>query len=150
MTAAIDTMTWVAALDGGKLLLWRNEGFDDQPNLLLLEEHDPGTPASRELGTDRPGRMSDDGHNQHSAMDETDLHKQVKNRFIRAMVEKLNEAAEAKKFDRLVLLAPAKVLGAARPHYSDKLADRLIEHPRDVVNQPMDKIEARVIEALKG
>ena len=150
MTTTIDAVTWVAALDGGKLLVWKNEGFDDQPNLKLLDERDPDTPPDRELATDRPGRMHDSGPNARSGLDETDFHEQEKNRFIRAAVDRLNAAAESEDFDRLLLLAPPSVMGEARNHYSDKLADRLIEHTKDVVNQPMDKIEAQVKDGLKG
>ncbi|MHA6287749.1 host attachment family protein [Maricaulis sp. CAU 1757] len=147
MNPTIDAVTWVVALDGGKLLRWKNEGFDDHPNLKLLEERDPDTPPDRELAADKPGRMHDDGSGR-SSMDETNFHDQEKNRFIRSAIEGLNEAAERKEFDRLVLLAPPTVLGEARQHYSDQLSELLVEHGKDVVNQPVSEIEKRVKDAL--
>lgn len=147
MKAPIDAVTWVAAFDGGKAVIWHNEGFDDQPNLKMIETLELENPPDREQGVDRPGRYSD-AQLGRSAFAETDFHQQAKERFVKRVVERLNEAAGGKKFDRLLLMAPAAALGDARPHYSGALKERLIEHSGDYVHEPMERIDARVTEAL--
>ncbi|MBO6765524.1 host attachment family protein [Maricaulis sp.] len=139
----IDTVTWLAAFDGGKALIWRNEGFDDQPNLKLVETLGIDNPPDRDQGEDRPGRFPDPAHGR-SAVSETDFHQQAKERFVDEVVEYLNKACAEKKFDRLVVMAPDKALGEARSQFSDDLAECLIEEPVDVINEPVDKIEKRL------
>jgi protein required for attachment to host cells len=149
MSTPIDAITWIAAIDGGKALIWRNEGFDDQPNLKLLEEHSLDNPPAHEQGADQPGRIAKASGGR-SAVEVRDGHAQAKSGFIDAIIAHLNTAAERGSYDRLVLLAPAPVLGEARPHYSPALQKAVIERERDVVHQPMDKIDAQVIAALAG
>ncbi|WP_417490363.1 host attachment protein [Maricaulis sp.] len=147
MSTPIDAITWVAALDGGKALIWRNEGFDDQPNLKLVDQDELDNPPAHDHSSDRPGRVIK-ASGAHAAVEHTDGHSQAKHNFVQSAIARLNQAAEKGAFDRLVLLAPAHVLGEARPHYSDALKKHLIERERDVVNQSTDKIEAQFIAAL--
>jgi protein required for attachment to host cells len=147
VSTPIDAITWVAALDGGKMLIWRNEGFDDQPNLQLVDQDTLHNPPARDHSSDRPGRISKTG-GARAAVGHTDGHKQAEHDFVQSVIAQLNQAAEKGSFDRLVLLAPAPVLGAARPHYSEALKKTLIERERDVVNQSTDKIEAQFVAAL--
>tara|TARA_R110000868_G_scaffold6550_8_gene37089 strand:- start:5248 stop:5697 length:450 start_codon:yes stop_codon:yes gene_type:complete len=149
MSTPIDAITWIAAIDGGKALIWRNEGFDDQPNLKLLEQHSLDNPPARDQGSDQPGRVASAGGGR-SAVEERDGHVQAKTSFVDAMIGHLNQAADKGLFDRLVLLAPAPVLGEARRHYSPALSKAVIERERDVVHQPIDKIDAQVVAALGG
>ena len=85
-----------------------------------------------------------------SAVSETDFHQQAKARFVDDVVEYLNKACAEKKFDRLVVMAPARALGEARSQFSDALAECLIEDPVDVTNEPVDKIEKRLAGLLTG
>ncbi|WP_339740301.1 host attachment family protein [uncultured Maricaulis sp.] len=147
MSTPIDAITWVAALDGGKALIWRNEGFDDQPNLQLVDQDSQHNPPARDHSSDRPGRVFKTGGNR-AAMEHTDGHRQAEHDFVQSVIAQLNREAGKGSFDRLVLLAPAPVLGAARPHYSEALKKTLIERERDVVNQSTDKIEAQFVAAL--
>lgn len=145
----IDAVTWVAAFDGGKALIWRNEGFDDQPNLKLVESLGTDNPPDRDQGEDRPGRFPDPTHGR-SAVGQTDFHEQTKARFVDEVVEHLNAACADDRFDRLIVMAPDKALGEARTQFSEALAACLIEDAVDVVHEPVDKIEKRVVEVLKG
>ena len=149
MSTLIDTITWIAALDGGKALIWRNEGFDDQPNLKLVEQHSLKNPPAHNHGSDRPGRISK-GSAGRAAVEHTDGHEQAKHDFIQAVIGRLNQAADTGEFGRLLLLAPAHVLGEARPYYSSALKQVLLERDRDVVHQPTGKIDAQVVAALVG
>lgn len=145
--APIDAVTWVAAFDGGKALIWHNEGFDDQPNLKLVETLGIENPPDHDQGEDKPGRFPDPAHGR-SSVSQTDYHQLTKERFIDEVVEHLNKACAQKKFDRLVVMAPDKALGEARKEFSDALAEIVIEDAVDVVHEPVDKIEKRVVAAL--
>ncbi|MEA1940757.1 MAG: host attachment family protein [Pseudomonadota bacterium] len=145
----IDAVTWVAAFDGGKALIWRNEGFDDQPNLKLVEELGTENPPDRDQGEDRPGRFPDPTHGR-SSVGQTDYHQLTKERFIDEVVAHLNKACAGNKFDRLVVMAPDRALGEARKQFSDALAEVVIEDAVDVVHEPVDKIEKRFVAVLTG
>lgn len=147
MSTPIDAITWVAALDGGKALIWRNEGFDDQPNLKLVDQDALDNPPAHDHDSDRPGRIVK-ASGAHSAVEHTDGHTQAKHDFVQSVIARLNREADKGAFDRLVLLAPAHVLGEARPHYSPALKKALLERERDVVHQSTDKIEAQFVAAL--
>lgn len=152
-----DQITWVAAFDGGKAVVFRNAGFDDAVNLELVERFDNDNPPDRDQTTDRPGRYQDAGSGSkgagapedvahgRSGVEQTDRHELEKIRFTDRLMERLAAEAEQHRFDRLVLLVDEQSLGEAREHLTDRLARRVIaEQPKDVVNEPSDKLEARV------
>jgi len=149
MTAPIDAVTWVAALDAGKALIWRNEGFDDQPDLERRESCGVGSVPDRDLRDGGPGRMADPAGGL-SGVEQPDHHDQVDTRFIETFIHRLNASAAGADFDRILIFAPPAALGTARGHYTDALKAILTEVPLDVVNEPMEKIDARVAEALTG
>jgi len=152
-----DQITWIAAFDGGKAVIFRNAGFNDAVNLELAERFDNDNPPDREQTTDRPGRFQDAGSGSkgmnapeglahgRSGVEQTDRHELEKRRFIDRLMERLAGEAEQHTFDRLVLLADERSLGEARAQLTDRLERRIIAaEPKDVVNEPADKLEARV------
>ena len=156
-------ITWIAVFDGGKALVFENQGFDDAVDLRLVNRFDNDNPPDREQTTDAPGRMPDAGSGAkdggvdaqaahgRSAMEQTDRHELEKLRFTDRFVDRLNVEAERKSFDRLVLIAAHRTLGEARERYSHRLTRRLlVEEAKDVVNEPADAIERRVQTILTG
>lgn len=139
---------WVAAFDGGKALIYRNDGTPKTPKLKKVLALDPEIPPDRELSADKPGRYPDPSKG-FSAVENTDRHALEKARFIESVVEKLNARAAKGAFARLVVFAPAPALGAARPHYSaalKALIDPEIE--ADVTSEPVKKLEKRLSDIL--
>ncbi len=66
---------------------------------------------SRELTTDRPGRVGDTaGSGSHAMTPRTDPHKAAKHAFVVDLAHHLDEQAAAGEFDQLVLVAPAHAL----------------------------------------
>ena len=150
-----DKVLWVAVFDGGKALIFQNDGFDDAVNLRLLARYDNDNPPDREQTTDAPGRFEDSGGGAkgmpadvaagRSSVEQTDRHELEKLRFTDRLMDRLAQDAEAHLFDRLILVAADRVLGEARERYTDRLERRIIhEEPKDVTNEPSDKLEARV------
>ena len=58
---------WVMVADGEKALFLKNEGDGLYPNLRLVQEMKQDNPATREQGSDSPGRHNDGPLAQRSA-----------------------------------------------------------------------------------
>jgi protein required for attachment to host cells len=148
MTRGPRKTLWVAVLDGSKGLVYRNEGDAEYPVLKPVEIRDPDVPPNRDIHTDKPGRMFD-GTGHRSAVDQGDPHELEEQRFVERLIEDLNGAALDGKFAELLIYADSDSLGQIREHYHDALKTRLLEEfPLDIVNEPVDKLEKRVKDAL--
>ncbi len=143
MTTGPDREMWIVAADGGKASIYRNNGFDDLPDLRLVDAEDENVPPNREIFTDKPGRRADDGHG-YSAMEQDDAHQREEERFLKDLAERLSDAAYKKKIERLIIFAPDRALGILRDNLDH--AEPITEHMVnvDVVNEPADKLTARV------
>jgi protein required for attachment to host cells len=151
MTHGRRKITWVAVADGGKALVLENDGTDEAPVLRVLAKSELENPPTREQGTDRAGRRPDPGAGQRSAMETTDWHQFEESRFIAEFAERLNRAAGRGRFERLVLVAPPKVLGELRPELSAATAAATVaEIGSDLTGHPVYRIEEHLARALGG
>ena len=140
--ATLTNGTWVLIADGQKALFLRNDldAITPDLNVVRLEEQD--NPASREQGAHPPGRQADTGVGQRSAMEDTDWHALAKDRFADEMADLLYTYAHKSAFDRIVLVAPARVLGEMRDKLHKEVSARVVaELPKDLTNHPLDKVE---------
>lgn len=141
--------TWVLVADGQKALLLENVGDPDFPVLEVRREDHQPNPASREQGTDRPGRYSDGPSGHRSAVVETDWHRLAEGRFAEDLAAMLYRRAHAHRFDRLILAAGPRVLGALRAALHKEVTDRVVaEAPLTLTNHPVDEIARRLGKAL--
>lgn len=147
--ATLTTDTWVLIADGEKALFTRNVTDAQDPHLeVVREEHQPD-PATREQGTDRPGRFSDTGVRQRSAAEETDWHRLSKERFAADLAEMLYKRAHRGEFDRIVLVAPPRTLGELRSHLHKEVQARVVgEVGKELTGHPLDEIEKIVSDEL--
>lgn len=146
-----DRITWIAVADGEKSVILRNHDTDQKPSLRLVEAAEIDNPPSREQAASRPGRMNDGraGGARKSAFDETDFHRLAKEQFARDFAARLNKAAGAGAFDRILIIAPPTTLGDLRPHYGAEMKKRLLaEIDRDLTGHPLADIEKQVAAAL--
>ncbi len=144
----------VLVADGRKLLFFRNEGDGEYPNLHVETKRVDDNPASRDQGTDRPGRGftaagsppgeggSMLGAAHRSAYSETDWHQLEEDRFAAEAADLLKTKALANDFETLIVVAPPKALGELRKHYH-KEVEALIagELAKDLTNMPVPEIE---------
>lgn len=64
-----------------------------------------------------------------------DVHEEIKDRFAKTIAEQLNHAKTEKSFDRLVLIAPAKMLGEIKKHLDEKVVKCVAaEMPKDLTH----------------
>ena len=62
---------------------------------------------------------------------------------------RLNKAASAGAFDRIVVIAPPQTLGELRAHYGAEMKKRLLaEIDRDLTKHPLADIETQVAAAV--
>ena len=138
----IPANAWVLGGDGETALVLQNEGDATYPNLRKLRVFEQENPPTREQGSDRPGRMSDTGPGQRSAVEDADWHQLAKTEFAREVAQKLYAAAHAGKFDNLVVVAPPHVLGDLRKNWHTEVSGRVIaEVDKTLTNHPIGKIE---------
>ncbi|HEX8445676.1 MAG TPA: host attachment family protein [Sphingomonas sp.] len=136
-----DTLVLVA--DGRKMLMFRNQGDADAPNLIVEDVETRSNPADRDQKTDAQGqRPSSTGYGQDSTS-EADYHQLEENRFAASTADTLKDRALQGEYDRLVVVAAPKLLGELRKHYHKEVQTRLTaEIAKDLTGHPKDKIEA--------
>jgi protein required for attachment to host cells len=133
---------WVVVCDGAKALVLENVGDEMFPNLKTKEVYQQEAPATREQGTDAPGRAFASVGTARGAMEETDWHDQGERRFLEKLVARLDAAVQAGEVKSLIIAAPPRALGALRQVYSQGLRHALTaEIDKDLVRMPVHEIE---------
>lgn len=136
---------WAVVADGEKALLLENVGDTTHLHLKLVAKREQDNPATREQGTDRPGRSDGTTMGQRSAVEDTDWHRLAKDRFADDLADLLYTQAHRGQFRRLVLVASPHVLGEVRKKLHAEVASRVIaELPETLTNHPIDQIERKL------
>ncbi|MDT0683484.1 host attachment family protein [Roseicyclus sp. F158] len=140
--AHLEQGTWVLIADGEKALILENQTDHENPYFEVRREEHHENPPTREQGAHKPGRMSDTGVGQRSALEDTDWHKLEKERFAEELSELLYKRAHQNAFKSIVLVASPRVLGDLRSHLHKEVQGRVIgEVPKTLTNHPVDEIE---------
>jgi protein required for attachment to host cells len=138
----IDFDALVLVGDGRKALFFRNKGDALHPNLVVervLEQENPPTDAQ---GTDAPGRNLGPPGPAKSAVEPTDWHHLAEERFAKDIAAALYRRAHAGRFDKLVVVAPPKVLGVLRKEMHKEVTARITaELPKELTSHPVSEIE---------
>jgi protein required for attachment to host cells len=134
--------TWILVGDGRKALMLRNAGTPQRVSLEVLDVFkDDNNPATREQGTDRPGRSLQTGQARRSAMDQTDWHEMAEEKFAAHVALKLNESAQQNRFEKLILVAPPNTLAALRKNIDAHTGGRIVaEIDKDLTKHPLPEI----------
>lgn len=147
-----DRVTWVLIADGmhARVLCQQAPGG----TLTAMPDYELSAPTvkgfSRDLKSDRPGRAFDTGSGQRHAMEpRSDPHRREKTVFAGRVAALLNKAADRNEFQRLVLVAPPRMLGALRSEL-DVRTRALIscELARDLVHTPVGELSEHLEGAL--
>ncbi|EAQ04545.1 hypothetical protein OB2597_04665 [Pseudooceanicola batsensis HTCC2597] len=133
---------WVLIADGEKALFLKNITDEENPNLEVVRKEEQDNPKDIDQSANRPGRKQDGGVQQVSAMDDTDWHELAKERFADDLADLLYKQAHKHKFEKIVLVAPPKVLGELRKKMHKEVESRVInEVPKTLTNHPINEIE---------
>ena len=142
--------TWVLVADGEKALILVNTVDAADPALQVVRveaQEADATPRPSES----PGSMSDAGPGQRSSVDEGDWHRLAQDRFAHDLADLLYKQAHRGAFDRLVLVAPGRVLGALRETLHKEVSAKVVaELDKTLTNHPIDKIERLLHGELDG
>lgn len=142
------TMTWILVADGAHARIYENLGPGKGLREIPGEALEQSIPPTRDLGTDRPGRVSESvGGARHGMTPRADWHDQAKEDFAKSLGERLNAAALKKAYDRLILVAPPKTLGHLRDALTPHTAGMVTaEINKDLVKQTQAEIEQHIAE----
>ncbi len=133
---------FVVVADGEKMLLFRNQGDDEFPHLVVIEEDEQQSVANREQRRDAPGRSFSSVGPGRSAYKEADSRQLGEDRFAAETAAMLNRRALDNEFDTLIVVAPPRTLGELRKFYHDELQRRVRgELPKNLTNNPVNEIE---------
>jgi protein required for attachment to host cells len=126
--------------DGRKALFLRNDGNKKFPNLRTEKVFEDENPATREQGTDRPGRVME--MDRRSAVEPTDWHAIEEHRFARKVAAAMEQVIRAGKVKALVVVAPPKTLADLRnAFHADVKACVIAEINKDLTNHTVSEIE---------
>ena len=128
--------------DRQQALVLRNKGTAHQVKLEVEQILQQDNPATREQGTDRPGRSVSTIGTARSAVEEVDWHHIAKERFAGEIAEALYRHAHDNHFDKLVVIAPAKILGNLRKAFHAEVTDKIVgEISKELTSHPIPQIE---------
>ena len=139
---AVHNGAWVLVGDGRRALFLENHGDPDLLDLRVIEARVEDNPATRDQGTDAPGRAFASRGGPRSSLETTDWHELEKEHFADRIAETINKAAETGEMKEVVLIAPPRVLGELRKHLSVKAQAKVKgEIDKDLTRHPISEIE---------
>ena len=139
---------FVVVADGRKMLLLRNEGDEQHPNLIVERKREQDNPPNRDQVTDAPGSSASSVGSARSSYAETDFHQMEEDRFAAETAEMLKKRALNNDFESLIIIAPPRTLGELRKHYHKEVSARLTgEIDKDLTGHTVSDIEAALAKA---
>lgn len=134
--------------DGRKALFLRNEGDEKFPNLKTEQVFTRDNPATREQGSDRPGRAFSSTDQRRSAVEQSDWHDLEEHRFTRDVAAALEQLVRERHVKTLVIAAPPRTLAELRHALHEDVKKRIIaEVDKDFTHQPVYEIEKHLTTA---
>jgi protein required for attachment to host cells len=135
--------------DGARALFFRTAGSSLEPKLSVENVFEQHNPPTHELGTERPTRGSEFAGGSspnvgraRSNIEQTDWHQLNEDRFAKDIAKKLYQLAHANRYQRLVIVAPPKVLGVLRKELHKEVLERVeAEIPKDFAHATTGSIQ---------
>ncbi len=146
----IHNKAWVLVGDGRKALFLRNEGDADLLDLRRASVRLDDNPATREQGTDAPGRSINSVGGARSAVEATDWHDLAEHRFAESVAAEIDEAVRTGQCREITLVAPPKVLGDLRKSlHGETLKHVMGEVAKDLTHHRIGDIEQILVKLGK-
>jgi protein required for attachment to host cells len=138
--------TWFLIADGTRARIAYNDGPGRGIKPVFDEEFRGQNLADRDIVSDRPGRTFDSGgEGRHAKEPPSDPRELEKRNFARGLARRLDEAAHRGDFDRLVLVAPPKVLGNLRALLSAKARAKVTQEiHKDLTQIPLREVQGHL------
>ncbi len=136
---------WIVVCDGRKALLLENEGDEMLAKFATREVYEQKEEPTRDLGTDKPGRVREMATGVHSAVEPTDYHDQEETAFLTRLSARLDALVKSGNAHHLIIVAPPRALGVLRKSYSVALRQTIrAEVDHDLIHLPVQEIEHRL------
>jgi protein required for attachment to host cells len=128
--------------DGRKALFLRNDGDEKFPNLRTEQVIVDDNPATRDQGTDKPGRSFASVGSRRSGVEQTDWHDLEEHRFAKDVAGILERMVRDRNIPALVIVAPPRTLADLRAAFHADVKQRIIaEIDKDLTKHPLYEIE---------
>lgn len=135
----------VLVMDGGKLLLFKNDGSAAEPVLNIVIHLVQDSAATRDQGSERPGRTHESVGTRRSSHEQTDFHQLDEIQFAVESADMLKREVLAHHIDCLLVVAAPRTLGELRKHLHTEVERRVIgEISKDVARRPIGEIIAAI------
>ena len=141
---------WVVVADAGRARLF---AMDRGPSTLYQmpdAEMEGPHRRGRAIMADRPGRTFDStGQHRHALEPHTDPERNDELRFLKSVVERIHRAHKGREVEKLVLVAPPRVLGDFRAMLPAGLR-KIVTHElaRDLAHAPIEDIRDQLAEIM--
>ena len=133
----------VLVADGRKMLLFRNEGDENQIDLRTEAHDEREDRKDREIKTDAPGTTRQSGGYGRSTYQETDFKQQEEDRWIEEAADELKARALRNDYDALAIIAPPKALGVLKKGLHKEVERRVVcTVNKEMSGRPIPDIEA--------
>jgi protein required for attachment to host cells len=141
-------ITWILVADGKQAQVYTREPVERRipPSFAESVTHEPmpiagmrwkaESPSNYEVGRNATGMVFESsGGARHMAEPHVDAREEVKQHLAAVVAEALGAAKAAKQFDRLVLVAPPKMLGEIKKHLGKAVQKSVVaELPKELTH----------------
>jgi len=138
----------ILVADGRKMLLLRNKGTADAPQLDVEYGEEQPNPSDSDQKTDMAGRRPMVGGLGQSSVSEADYHQQAEDRFAARIADHLNSLALENDLGALVVVAAPRTLGVLRRHFHKQVLPRIIAQvEKNLTGHTTDQIARMLVSA---
>jgi protein required for attachment to host cells len=140
------TRTWILIADGGRARILETTGKRQDMHLVAGSQSRLYNPPSHEQGRDAPGRVYESvGHARHAIEARNDPHTALEALFTSQLATMLADHSAKEAFDRLVVIAPATMLGNLRKMIKPEVRDKIVaEIDKDLTRVPNNEIASHI------
>lgn len=138
--------TWILVADGARARLFATAAADEPLTEVACFSNPEGRAAGRDLTTDRPPRVNESvGDVRHAIEPHTTLREKSAGRFARTLNDALESGHNDRRYDRLVLIAPPRFLGALHESCGKQVRALVVAEIRhDLTMLPPSEIRERL------
>jgi protein required for attachment to host cells len=141
--------TWILIADGAHGRLFENRGPGTGLEA-INEEFEADHRPDHEIVTDHLGRTFESAYSaRHAIAPRHDPHRELKRDFAKSLAKLLDRRRQEHAFDRLIIVAPPKVLGDLRNALSESVRELVsAELDKDLTKTPVGDLPGHLVGML--